>query len=263
MPIGNGRLGSKFFRGSAEERLQQNEDTLWSGGPQPGDNSAARDVLPTVREAIFAGRYEEADRLARQMQGIFTQSYLPLGDLWLAFDDIDERAVTEYRRELSLGEAVATISFAHGGATFTREVFASAPGQAIFVRVACDRPGLINLTLGATSKLRHTVAVTGDGLLRLPGLAPSHVEPSYRQVDDAVHYSDDPALMGMSFALHVHVGIEGTGTVEANDAGTVRVRGADAVVLVVTAATSFAGFDRLPAQGDVDPAAVAAQALTV
>ena len=262
LPVGNGRLGAMVFGGIAEERLQLNEDTLWSGGPRAGDNSAARDVLPTVREAIFAGRYEEADRLARQMQGIFTQSYLPLGDLWLAFDDIDERAVTEYRRELSLGEAVATTSFVHGGATFTREVFASAPGQAIFVRVACDRPGLINLTLGATSKLRHTVAVTGDGLLRLAGRAPSHVEPSYRQVDDAVHYSDDPALMGMSFALHVHVGIEGTGTVEANDAGTVRVRGADAVVLVVTAATSFAGFDRLPAQGDVDPAAVAAQALT-
>ncbi|MCB0054650.1 MAG: hypothetical protein KDE24_34470, partial [Caldilinea sp.] len=87
------------------------------------------------------------------------------------------------------------------------------------------------------------------------------VEPSYRQVEDAVHYSDDPALIGMSFALHVRVRVEGSGTVEAADATTLRVHGADAVVLVVTAATSFAGFDRPPALGDVDPAAAAAQAL--
>ena len=261
LPVGNGRLGAMVFGGIAQERLQLNEDTLWSGGPRAGDNPAARDALLAVREAIFAGRYEEADRLAKQMQGIFTQSYLPLGDLLLAFDGIDAGTVTGYRRELALDTAIATTGFAHDGATFSREVFASAPDQAIFVRVACDRPGMINLSLGATSKLRHSVEVSGDGTLRLTGRAPSHVEPSYRQVEDAVHYSDDPALMGMSFALHVQVIVEGSGIVEVADATTLRVRGADAVVLVVTAATSFAGFDRPPALGDVDPAALAAQAL--
>ncbi len=262
LPVGNGRLGAMVFGGIAEERLQLNEDTLWSGGPRPGDNPAARAVLPAVRAAIFAGRYEEADRLAKQMQGIFTQSYLPLGDLRLAFDGIDAGAVTGYRRELALDTALATTEFAHDGATFHREVFASAPDQAIFMRVRCDRPGMLNLSLGATSKLRHAVEVTGDGALRLTGRAPSHVEPSYRQVDDAVRYSDDPARMGMSFAVQVRVRVEGSGTVEVADATTLRVRGADAVVLVVTAATSFAGFDRPPALGDVDPAAIAAQVLT-
>ena len=57
LPVGNGRLGAMVFGGIAEERLQLNEDTLWSGGPRPGDNPAARDVLPAVREAIFAGQY--------------------------------------------------------------------------------------------------------------------------------------------------------------------------------------------------------------
>ena len=261
LPVGNGRLGAMVFGGITQERLQLNEETLWSGGPRPGDNPAARDMLPAVRAAIFAGQYAEADRLARQMQGIFTQSYLPLGDLLLAFDGIDTAAVTDYRRELSLDDAVATTRFVHDGATFSREIFASAPEQAIFLRVACDRPGLINLSLGATSKLRHAVAVTGDGTLRLTGRAPSHVEPSYRQVDDAVHYSDDPAQMGMSFALHVRVHVEGRGTVEAADATTLRVRDADAVVLIVSAATSFAGFDRPPALGDVDPDVRAATAL--
>lgn len=264
LPVGNGRLGAMVFGGVTQERLQLNEDTLWSGGPRQGDNPAARTALPAVREAIFAGRYVEADRLTKQMQGIFTQSYLPLGDLWLDFDGIDAGAVTGYRRTLSLDDAIVTTRFEHDGATFTREVFASAPDQAIFVRIACDQPQRVSLNIKATSKLQYTVAASDEGVLRLSGRAPSHVEPSYRRIDDAVHYSDDPVQMGMAFVLHVRVMVEGAGTVvDASAAGQemLRVRDADAVVLILTAATSFAGFDRPPALSNVDPHRLAAAAL--
>ena len=254
-----------IFGGVAQERLQLNEDTLWSGGPRPGDNPGARAALPAVRAAIFAGRYEEADRLARQLQGPFNQSYLPLGDLLLTFDGIDEGAVTGYRRALSLDDALATTRFELEGATFTREVFASAPDQAIFMRIACDRPGKINLSVGATSKLQYTVALAGHDTLRLSGRAPSHVEPSYRDAADPVQYEDDPAHLGMTFALHVRVRVEGGSVETTSDAQTgqavLRVRDAGAVILIATAATSFAGFDRSPALGDVDPHQLAAAAL--
>jgi alpha-L-fucosidase 2 len=266
LPVGNGRLGAMVFGGIAQERLQLNEDTLWSGGPRPGDNPAARDVLSAVRAAIFAGRYVEADRLALQMQGIFTQSYLPLGDLRLTFDGVDADAVTKYRRSLSLDDAISTTSFVLDGATFTREVFASAPHQAIFVRITCDQPGRINLTLDATSQLPHSVAAEAHGALRLTGRAPSHVEPSYRQSETPVRYDDSPAQKGMAFALHVQMVVEGSGRIEAvsaDDGREMALRGcdADAVVLVVTAATSFAGFDHPPALGAVDPEALAATTL--
>ncbi len=265
LPVGTGRLGAMVFGGVAQERLQINEDTLWSGGPRPSDNPTARAALPAVRDAIFAGRYAEADRLAKQLQGAFNQSYLPLGDLWLRFDGLDDGAATAYRRALSLDDALATTTFAHDGATFTREIFASAPDQAIYLRIACDRPGAINLRLGATSKLQHTVDVAEDNTLRLSGRAPSHVEPSYRDAANPVQYTDDPMRLGMTFALHVRVQVEG-GSVEAtSDAQTgqavLHVRDADAVVLIATAATGFAGFDRLPALGNVDPHALAAAAL--
>lgn len=264
LPVGNGRLGAMVFGGITQERLQLNEDTLWSGGPRQGDNPAAATMLPAVREAIFAGRYVEADRLAKQMQGIFTQSYLPLGDLWLNLEGIDAGAVTGYRRTLSLDDAIATTRFEHDGAIFTRDVFASALDQAIFVRVACDQPQRINLSVTATSKLQHTVTATDSDALRLSGRAPSHVEPSYRRIEDPVHYSDDPMQMGMAFALHIRVVVEGAGAVvepSATDQEMIRIRDADAVVLILTAATSFAGYDRLPALGDVDPHALAAAAL--
>ena len=259
LPVGNGRLGAMVFGGIAQDRLQLNEDTLWSGGPRAGDNPAAHAALPLVREAIFAGRYEEADRLAKQMQGIFTQSYMPMGDLLLSFDGIAAEAVTDYRRALSLDDAIATTSFVHQGARVTREVFASTPDQAIVMRIACDQPGQINLRIGLTSKLQHTVETSGVDTLLLSGRAPSHVEPSYRSIANPVLYSDDPAQMGMSFALHVQALVEG-GSVTSGD-GELHVRDADSVVLVMTAATSFAGFDQSPALGDVDAHAIAAQAM--
>ena len=33
LPVGNGRLGAMVFGGVVHERLQLNEDTLWSGRP--------------------------------------------------------------------------------------------------------------------------------------------------------------------------------------------------------------------------------------
>jgi alpha-L-fucosidase 2 len=72
LPVGNGRLGAMVFGGIATERLQLNEETLWSGGPKDWDTPGAKDALPALREAIFAGHYEEADLLAKQLQGPFT-----------------------------------------------------------------------------------------------------------------------------------------------------------------------------------------------
>ena len=56
LPLGNGRLGAMVFGGIEKEHLQLNEDTLWSGSPKDFNNSKAKEVLPRVRELIFAGK---------------------------------------------------------------------------------------------------------------------------------------------------------------------------------------------------------------
>src|SRR6185503_18306799 len=86
LPLGNGRLGAMVFGGLATERVQLNLDTLWSGAPGAWNNPGARAVLPEVRRLLFAGNYVEADSVCKKMQGPFTQSYQPLGDLYLQFD---------------------------------------------------------------------------------------------------------------------------------------------------------------------------------
>ena len=106
--IGNGRLGAMVWGGVETERLQLNEDTLWSGGPKDWNNPKAKDVLPLVRKALFAGEYVQADALCKQMQGPYTQSYQPLGNLYLDFGKGGEASA--YRRELDLATGVATVT---------------------------------------------------------------------------------------------------------------------------------------------------------
>ncbi len=259
LPVGNGRLGAMVFGGVESERLQLNEDTLWSGYPRDCNNPGAKDVLPFVREAIFAGDYERADELAKGMQGTFTQSYQPFGDLRLYFEH--EGEVTAYRRDLDLDTAVASVSYRIGETNYTRELFASAPDQAILLRLTADKPGQLNLSAQLDSKLRFTTEVTARGLA-MSGRCPSNVVPSYKPSDDPVTYADDPAEMGMAFAVQVEVSADANARLSSEN-GALRVTDACEVTLVITAATGFNGFDQLPGLSDIDPVAIARQQAAV
>ena len=279
LPIGNGRMGAMVFGGVAGERLQLNEDTLWSGCPKDCDNPEALQYLPQVREAVFAGDYARADALMKHMQGPFNQSYLPLGDLYLDFGAPDcdpAQAYREnplhpfdpltYRRSLVLDTAMAETTYTVDGVTFTRQVFASAPDNAIVMRLTSDQPGALNLTLSMDSPLRHRVTAWGTSLL-LRGQAPSHVDPSYLQSENPVIYTstdltdqteDNPlksvqSVDSLTFAALLNARVTGGTTTAEGD--ELRISGADEAVLLLCMATSFNGFDKSPAFDGKDPVA--------
>ena len=82
LPLGNGSMGAMVFGGVSSELIQLNEATLWSGGPLPNNvNPEAYKYLQPIREALANNNYGLADELCRKMQGNYTESYLPLGDL--------------------------------------------------------------------------------------------------------------------------------------------------------------------------------------
>ena len=102
-PIGAGRLGAMIFGNTGRERIQLNEETLWSGGPRDTVNVEAMSEIGNVRRLLFAGKPREAIELADETMMARPRRLLPyqtLGDLWLAFDGHD--AATDYRRELDL-----------------------------------------------------------------------------------------------------------------------------------------------------------------
>ena len=66
LPIGNGRLGAMIFGGAEEDRIQFNEQTLWTGGPRPYERKGAVKYLPQIRQLLFDGKQPEAEALAQQ-----------------------------------------------------------------------------------------------------------------------------------------------------------------------------------------------------
>ena len=59
LPVGSGRLGAMVFGGTSEERIQFNEDTLWTGKPHNYVRAGAREHLADLRKAAFANLSED------------------------------------------------------------------------------------------------------------------------------------------------------------------------------------------------------------
>lgn len=232
LPVGNGRLGAMVYGGTAAERLQLNEDSVWSGKPQDADNPDALAHLPEIRRLLFEGKYAEAQKLTYAKlacRGPGTCGgaaadcdfgcYQTLGDLDLAFEGLGP--VSEYRRELDLDTAVARVSFVAGGVRHVREVFASKPGEALVMRLGADQQGKLRFTAGLSRPGGVVAAGDGSGDLILSGrVAKDH---------------------GVRYLARLRALPEG-GTVKV-DGNRLRIEGANAVTLILTAGTDYKGRD--------------------
>ncbi|OLY90680.1 alpha-L-fucosidase 2 [Cnuella takakiae] len=250
LPVGNGRLGAMVFGGVENELIQLNESTLWSGGPVPKSvNPQSPQYLPQVRAAVFAGDYKKASDLSKQMQGLYSQSYLPLGDLSIR-QELGGATASNYYRDLDISGAKATTRFEAGGVQFTREVFSSAPDGVMVVRISAGKAGALNLLVGARSLFAHQKEARGKDLLVLKGKAPAHVEPNYVRKPNAVINGDTAGCAGMRYILLAKA-LNRDGTVQTDTSG-IHIKNATEVVLLLSAATSFNGFDKCPDSQGID-----------
>jgi alpha-L-fucosidase 2 len=229
LPVGSGKLGAMVFGGIQAERLQLNENTLWAGGPYDPANPEALAALPEIRRLIDAGQYAEATVLAdAKFMGVPKRqmAYQTIGDLNLSFVGLSGTP-GDYARELDLDGALATTAFSLAGVEYKREVIASAPAGLIAVRLSASRKGMISVDLGLASPLKSkpVVAADGDHILLLSGANDTQQGVPAR----------------LTFECRVKVVNQG-GEVAAKDA-TIQVRGADEVVLLIAAATSYRRFD--------------------
>lgn len=243
LPLGNGRLGAMVFGGTDEELIQLNEETLWSGRPvELNPNPEAASFLPKVREALFKEDYGRATEWCKKMQGNYTQSYLPLGDLKIKYA-LPSGEVREYYRDLNLEDAVAQTTFKVGQVTYEREVFVSAPDQVVVVKLRASHKGMLNVTASLSSLLNHSVG-NENQVLVMKGEAPVHVDPSYLSTPDPVKYVDAQGRKGMRYVVKLAARTEG-GTVQVAD-DCIRVSDANELILTLSAATSFNGFNKDP-----------------
>jgi alpha-L-fucosidase 2 len=229
LPIGNGRLGAMVFGGVERERLQLNEESIWDGYARDVVNPKALKALPDVRRLLFEGRNEEAAKLAEQCLLAIPHNirpYQPLGDLIL--EHPVSGPVSDYRRELDLVTALAGVEFTVEGVTFHRDLFATAPGNVIVVRLTASRPRSISLRLTMTREKDADCVSDGTNRLLLHG-----------QITCPHH--ETKQNVGMSFAGLLQVQATG-GTLE-NANGVLTLTGVDAATLLIAGATSYRGAD--------------------
>lgn len=144
LPVGNGRMGGMVFGKPADELIQLNEDSLWSGGFRNRNNPKAYDNLEKIRTLIREEKTTEAEELcADAFYGTNENQrhYQPLGDLhiWQSVGEYEG-----YVRSLSLDTAVCVITFTSGGVKYTRTVIASHPDEVIIVHFSADKKGSIS-----------------------------------------------------------------------------------------------------------------------
>ncbi|RYZ52527.1 MAG: glycoside hydrolase family 95 protein, partial [Chitinophagaceae bacterium] len=176
LPIGNGRLGAMVYGNVAQEVIQLNEHTVWSGGPHRNDNPLSLDSLSHIRNLIFNGRQKEAERVANRAiisKTAHGQKFEPVGSLLLSFDGHTD--FTNYRRELDLQKAVARTSYTNNGVTFTREAFASLPDRVVVVRLTASKPGSLSFAASLTTpQKKATIKTSGTNELTITGTTSDH-----------------------------------------------------------------------------------------
>jgi len=245
--IGNGRLGGAVWGGVQQERIDLNEDTLWSGEHYENINPNGLKSLPEIRRLLLEGKELEAQRLVEtNMLGRYNENYLALGDLKIDFPLAE--AVTNYQRELDLNTAVVRESFEAGGVKYSREIFASQPAQAIIVRLTASALGKITFTAVLDSQLRHTNSA-GKTFYRLTGKCPSYSD-CYRKRTHT--YDDGPNPKGMTFESRLAASAEG-GKIRYTETGVI-AENCDTVIIKLVAATSFNGPHKSPSRSGKNPA---------
>ena len=255
LPLGNGRIGVMAFGGAVRERFALNEETVWSGSPaneliEPRVGGAeAAAAIDEAREAISAGRYSAAEPALRRLQHRYSQTYLPVGDLYLELRPVGSNptvtpTVRDYRRTLDLQRAVHLTTFELDGVRVRVESYVSRPDNCLVVEIAAEGPltGVISLD-SQLAVLRRVPRPEGT-LLVLD--LPQDVAPDHFQFPEPIQYSDDPAE---TITAVVGLVLTHNGKDDPTTDDSVRATAFSSARLVLTVATSFQGMGREPTGG--------------
>ena len=167
LPLGNGKLGALVYGGANNDSIQLNDITLWTGVPvNPNEGGEAYKWIPKIREALFKEDYKTADSLQHYVQGHNSEFYQPLG--MINIKDCNQGEFTDYYRELSLDNSLATVHYRRNGIQYTKEYFASHPDKMIAIKLSASQKRSINSDISLTSLIPHQVKAS-RGQLTMTG----------------------------------------------------------------------------------------------
>jgi hypothetical protein len=163
LPIGNGTLGGMIYGGTSKEVVSLNHDELWNGRPKNTVKEGAPEAFKKARDLALDGKLHEAQKeIETNFQSVWSQAYMPVGDLVITFDK--KGRSKNYIRKLDLENATSTVEFTSGGVKYFREYFASFPAKTIAAKFTCEG-GKMNFNVGLTAKLKSNSYVDGNTVI--------------------------------------------------------------------------------------------------
>lgn len=216
LPVGNGRLGGMVFGRPADELIQLNEDSIWSGGFRKRNNPKAYENLEKMRRLIREGKTAEAENLcADAFYGTNENQrhYQPLGDFHIWQGGTEE--YTGYERSLDLEKSLCAVRWEKDGVTYERTVFASRPDEVVVIRFTASEKG----------KIGFTAVIDGR-------------DDNY---DKNEAYDEKTLLFTVSDGIPyaAAISVSAVGGTAGTDANRIRVEGADSAFITIACQTAY------------------------
>ncbi|MDR2041075.1 MAG: glycoside hydrolase family 95 protein [Tannerella sp.] len=244
LPVGNGRLGAMVFGGYAGETIQLNEESLWAGCKTEA-NADAASHLPEIQQFLLSGHIGRALELSKkylQSDPMRIRSYQSFGELKINFFEGAVPKATNYRRELNLETGVASVVYELGNTRYTRELFISAPDNALMLRLTAAGPDKLTFRLSYVREQDATAFPVSENELEIKG-----------QIVDLPRQESSDGGLHMKFAGRIRGVNKGGRLTTVNNAFF--VENADEVLFSLTAATDY-NFEKLDFDRNIDPSSV-------
>ena len=275
LPLGNGQLGAMFYGRPADELIHINESSLWGGcgaNNDPAPDGPAQ--LAKAREALFAGRWSEGQELTKPLQGPFVNAYLPMGDIRIRQWFPEPKVVTDYHgnnakpapkpdytvhdysRSLDLTTAVGLTTYTVAGVTYTREMFVSHPDKVLVIHMTASQKGALSFSLAGETAFEGGCAQSASkDEMTVGGQVGYYLSTQWREPYSPKMVGPN-GEKGLRYQYRVKIascdGLTYSGT-------GLNVSGATDVVVLVSAATSYNGFDKDPDKEGLDEKAITAE----
>jgi len=229
LPIGNGYIAAMVFGSPQLERLQLNESTIWGGGPNNTVDSAAKPYINQVRDLLVQKKYLEAQLLANKsvtQKGNGGMPYQLAGNLYISFQGHDN--VTDYKRDLNIENATASVTYTQDGVRYKREYFTSFTDNVLMVRLTADKPRMITCNIKLQSPLMKNIEVANGDLI-LSGISSDHENQKGKVKFNVI--ARVKAAAGMVTA----------------DTSGIKVNNADTAIVYLSMATNFVNYHDISA----------------
>ncbi len=264
LPLGNGHLGATVSGGVADDLIWLNEGSLWGGCANPDNNpvpTGGPELLAEVRALLEKEDWIGAEKKVMGLQGKYVNSYLPMGTLHLrqsfdndvlvfdysgnnaALPESKTSSIEGYLRTLDLDNAIATTSFVVDGVEYSREIFVSHPDRVMVMHLTSSEEGKLEFDLdGATMWDGSTVQSLSSNEYLVKGQVGYYQSTKWEEPFSKWQVGPN-GEKGMRYQFRVKV-VRCDGQVYTSPC--LHVSGASDVLILVSAATSFNGFDKRP-----------------